>query len=174
MMQAGFQASTSFLSHCVPWGEWSSWYSLIVCACRAGARLWNNGSHWWECMALHMPKPTHIAVGRQERQQGGITRWGFRIENGLLLPTEWTTARLESWRPVIFWKALSVSLDRHVSSEALISWQMHLFLVSSKNREHSNLNVENYTHFIFKEGITGEPSFLQKRKQNPETYLDLF
>lgn len=62
-------------------------------------------------------------------------------------------------------KGLCVSLDRHVSSEALISWQMHLFLVSSKNRELLSLNVENYMHFIFKEGITGELSFLQKRKK---------
>lgn len=70
-------------------------------------------------------------------------------------------------------KGLSVSLDRHFTSEALISWQMHLFLVSSKNRELLSLTVENYSsmHFIFKEGITGELSFLQKRKKNPRNVL---
>lgn len=72
-------------------------------------------------------------------------------------------------------KGLSVSVDRHFSSEALISWQMHLFLVSSKNRELLSLNVKNYTsmHFIFKEEITGELSFLQRGKRILETYLDL-
>lgn len=57
MMQVGFQASTSFLSQWVPWGERrGSWYGLIVWACCSGARLWNNGPHWWRCMALHVPK----------------------------------------------------------------------------------------------------------------------
>lgn len=85
MMKVGSQASTCFLVQWVPWGERrGSWYSLIVWACCAGAQLSNNGLHWWS-MALHIPKPTHIAVGRHGSRCWGIARWGFRIKNGRLL-----------------------------------------------------------------------------------------
>ena len=49
---------------------------------------------------------------------------------------------------------------------------MLLFSESSTNRE--VLNVENYMHFIFKEIMSKELSFLQKGKKNWEYFLDLF
>lgn len=49
---------------------------------------------------------------------------------------------------------------------------MLLFSESSTNRE--VLNVENYMHFIFKEIMSKELSFLQKGKKNLEYFLDLF
>lgn len=170
MMQVGFQASTSFLSRWVPWGERRGLrYGLIVWACCAGALLENNGLHWW-CVAQRRPKPMRIAVGRYVSQQWGKTRWGFKIENGCLLLTKFITAMPETTS--IFWNtSLWVWTDAS-APKPLILWQMLLFSESSTNRE--VLNVENYMHFIFKEIMSKELSFLQKRKKNLEDFLDLF
>ena len=131
MMQVGFQASTRFLSHWVPWGERRGlWYGLIVWACHAGAPLGNSGFHWW-CVALH--RPAHIAAGRYGSQQWGKARWGAQEWKWPPFPDRIHHSRAGDCLNIL--KYQSVRLDRRFSSKALILWQMLLFSESSANRE---------------------------------------